>query len=252
MLPQGSEVVFFRLIMAHLVADFLLQRECWVRQRFQKKWASPWLYAHGATASALAYLLAGYWRVFWLPIGIFVSHVLLDGLKAQQEGGDNNCRAFLLDQTGHLLTILIFWMLLTKVHLAHLWAIIFSLCSSRTFWILALCYFLALWPAGFWIGKITHPWRKQIEESASQGLAKAGLWIGCLERVLILTFVLLNQFGAIGFLIAAKSIFRFNEISLPERRKEAEYILIGTMISFAIAIGLGILARLSLHYPLLQ
>ncbi|MEW6382257.1 MAG: DUF3307 domain-containing protein [bacterium] len=250
MLQQGSEVLLLRLIMAHLVADFLLQRECWVRQRFQKKWASLWLYAHGATAAVLAYLLAGYWKAFWLPAGIFISHVLLDGFKAYQ--GEDNCRAFLLDQAGHLLVLLLCWAFLAGIRLADLSDFLLSLNSTRKFWILALSYFFVLWPAGFWIGNITQAWRREFEESTSQGLARAGLWIGCLERVLILTFVLLNQFGAIGFLIAAKSIFRFNEISLPERRKEAEYILIGTMLSFTIAIGLGILVRLILHYPLIQ
>ncbi|MFO7738926.1 MAG: hypothetical protein R6V46_10655, partial [Desulfatiglandaceae bacterium] len=53
-------------------------------------------------------------------------------------------------------------------------------------------------------------------------------------------FFLLQRFEAIGFLIAAKSIFRFGEVSKPERRKEAEYILIGTMLSFLIAIVTGI------------
>jgi len=61
--------------------------------------------------------------------------------------------------------------------------------------------------------------------------------------VLILTFVLVNQYSGIGFLIAAKSILRFGDIKNPENRKEAEYILIGTMISFIVAILVGILAR---------
>jgi hypothetical protein len=84
------------------------------------------------------------------------------------------------------------------------------------------------------------PWRREMKRTSSQGLDKAGLWIGYLERTLILTFVLLNQFEAIGFLIAAKSIFRFGEIKSPQSRREAEYILIGTMISFVMAIMLGL------------
>jgi hypothetical protein len=242
-------VLLLRLIMAHLVADFLLQRECWVRQRFQKKWGSVWLYAHGGVAAALAYLLAGYWNALWLPLAIFTSHVLLDGLKAQ---GEDDCRAFLLDQAGHFLGILAIWIFLAGANVAILSDFLLFLSSNRKFWILILSYFCAAWPAGFCIGKITSVWRKELEEKTSQGLAKAGLWIGCMERILILTFVLLNRFEAIGFLIAAKSVFRFGEIYLPECRKEAEYILIGTMISFIIAIGLGILVRLLLHYPLMQ
>ncbi|MEW5802515.1 MAG: DUF3307 domain-containing protein [bacterium] len=246
---QVGEVLLLRLLMAHLVADFLLQRECWVRQRFQKKWASLWLYAHSGIAAALGYLMAGYWKAFWLPVAIFVSHVLLDGLKAQ---GQDNCRAFLLDQAGHLTIVLACWIFLARENVVMLSGFILFLSSNKKFWVLLFFYFCSIWPAGFWIGKITQVWQREFDGSDVQGLAKAGLWIGCMERVLILTFVLLNRFDAIGFLIAAKSIFRFGEIHLPERRKEAEYILIGTMISFTIAIGLGILGRLALHYPLMQ
>jgi hypothetical protein len=66
-----------------------------------------------------------------------------------------------------------------------------------------------------------------------------------LERILILTFVLIDQFAGIGFLIAAKSILRFGDIKNKENRKEAEYILLGTMISFIIAIAIGIIAKMA-------
>ena len=72
------------------------------------------------------------------------------------------------------------------------------------------------------------------------GLDRAGLWIGRLERTLILTFVLVWRFEAIGLLIAAKSILRFGDASSPGRRKETEYILIGTLVSFALAVGVGL------------
>jgi hypothetical protein len=68
------------------------------------------------------------------------------------------------------------------------------------------------------------------------------MWIGRFERVLTVTFVLLDRYEAIGFLITAKSILRFGETRAPGARKEAEYILIGTMLSFtaAIFVGLGV------------
>ena len=37
------------------------------------------------------------------------------------------------------------------------------------------------------------------------------MWIGFFERFLIFTFILINQYTAIGFLIAAKSVLRFND-----------------------------------------
>ena len=60
---------------------------------------------------------------------------------------------------------------------------------------------------------------------------------------MVYTLVLLNQFSAIGFLIAAKSIFRFPEISNSLDRQRVEYILIGTLFSFAVAIFSGLLVR---------
>jgi hypothetical protein len=50
---------------------------------------------------------------------------------------------------------------------------------------------------------------------------------------MVLVFVLIGQFSAVGFLIAAKSILRFKDGDLIK----TEYVLIGTMLSFSIAIA---------------
>jgi hypothetical protein len=65
----------------------------------------------------------------------------------------------------------------------------------------------------------------------------AGRVIGMLERILILFFVIVNQFAAIGFIIAAKGFTRFKEL---DKREFAEYVLTGTLFSslFAIAVAL--------------
>ncbi len=54
---------------------------------------------------------------------------------------------------------------------------------------------------------------------------------------LVLTFILLNQFEAVGFLIAAKSILRYKNDDV----LKTEYVLIGTMLSFGISIALGVI-----------
>ncbi|MCT8250092.1 hypothetical protein [Proteus faecis] len=71
-------------------------------------------------------------------------------------------------------------------------------------------------------------------------LVSAGQSIGYLERTLILTFILLNQFVAIGFLLAAKSIFRFGELQNDQDKKLTEYVMLGTLISFSISIFIGL------------
>ena len=70
----------------------------------------------------------------------------------------------------------------------------------------------------------------------------ASAWIGILERILIVIFVTTAQFQAIGFLVAAKSIFRFND-TREEGTLKAEYFLLGTMISFTLAIITGLAVR---------
>lgn len=67
-------------------------------------------------------------------------------------------------------------------------------------------------------------------------LLSAGKYIGILQRLFVLGFILLNQWSSIGLLIAAKSVFRFSDLSRAKDRKLTEYILIGTLISFGLAI----------------
>lgn len=81
--------------------------------------------------------------------------------------------------------------------------------------------------------------------SANGGLVDVGEFnrgrvIGLLERVLLYVFILLGQFGAIGFVLAAKAFTRFKAL---DDRPFAEYVLIGTLLSACLALGAGALAR---------
>lgn len=69
------------------------------------------------------------------------------------------------------------------------------------------------------------------------GLGDGGRLIGWLERFLVLTFVLAGDHAAIGLVLAAKGIIRYEEI---KNQKVAEYVLIGTMLSLSWAVLVGI------------
>jgi len=73
--------------------------------------------------------------------------------------------------------------------------------------------------------------------TARGGVEGAGKVIGILERFIILTLVLLNQYTSMAIVLMAKSIGRFDEL---KERDFAEYYLVGTLasISFALACGL--------------
>lgn len=72
-----------------------------------------------------------------------------------------------------------------------------------------------------------------------EGELVRGRIIGVLERALVLTLVLVGQYGALGLIVAAKAVARFRGL---EDRDFAEYFLIGTLASLlhAVLVGVGI------------
>ena len=77
----------------------------------------------------------------------------------------------------------------------------------------------------------------------TESLVHAGKYIGILERVLVFIFIIVNHWEGVGFMIAAKSVFRFSDLAEAKQRKLTEYVLIGTLLSFGIAILTGILVN---------
>lgn len=69
-----------------------------------------------------------------------------------------------------------------------------------------------------------------------QGMPMAGKWIGYIERVPIRTLVLTNNIEAVGFLLAAKSVFRFGDLNKAKEIKITEYVLLETLASFSFAL----------------
>ncbi|MCP5109027.1 MAG: DUF3307 domain-containing protein [bacterium] len=234
---QSELLVLFRLLAAHMISEWAFRMRFWNNSHSGKKWFSKRQLLQGVLAGILSYIFVGYWGAFWLPLIIFISRIGINGWNLKDE---NTILPLILKQMGHLVVISGCWAVLVSLSIGDIIVFLNAITSNTGLWIVSLSYITVIWPAGIWIGKITEPWRRELKKPEFQGLEKAGLWLGRLERILILTFVLLDHYDAIGFLIAAKSIFRFSEIKSSKDRKEAEYILIGTMLSFVIAIFMGI------------
>jgi hypothetical protein len=101
-------------------------------------------------------------------------------------------------------------------------------------------------PASIFIKILLSSWTPAPETSGSiqtESLASAGKYIGILERLLVFTFIMVNHWEGVGFMVAAKSVFRFSDLAQAKQRKLTEYVLIGTLLSFGMAVLTGILIK---------
>ncbi|MFH1118456.1 MAG: DUF3307 domain-containing protein [Bacteroidota bacterium] len=243
-LSTETIALFIRLLIAHLAGDFIFQQKSWVVHRASMKWKSGYIYANAGIVAALSWLLSGYFNCWLIPVLIFIVHAGIDVAKSY---APDHPAVFAVDQVLHLTaTVLAVWfyLSLTEIVLGFQW-----LYTNLPLWTYIAAYLIVMWPMGIIIAMLTRRWQSDYENG--EGLRDAGKYIGMLERMLILTFIFMNQFSAVGFLVAAKSVLRFGDIRDSNSRKGTEYILIGTMISFAAAIFTGLLAQwLIKHYGL--
>jgi hypothetical protein len=221
-----------KLILAHLLTDFVFQPTNWIESRNKKHSRSMYLYLHGLITALVVLLFIGF-HYWWVALAILITHIFIDGWKSYQP---NETKYFLLDQCLHLLVIFVCWyfVFLNTDDLVSAWELI----TTKNNLIIITAYVFISFPAGILIGQLTKKWREQITDAPALG--NAGKWIGIIERIVILTLVFNHQYQAIGLLIAAKSLLRFSEANRAEIK--TEYLLIGTLISIAIAILAGLVA----------
>lgn len=70
---------------------------------------------------------------------------------------------------------------------------------------------------------------------------KGGRYIGPIERLFMLAFILIGQFGVMAAIVAAKGIIRFPEISKDTEGTKAEYFLVGSFTSWALVAAVSVL-----------
>jgi hypothetical protein len=224
-----------KLILSHLLTDFILQPSSWVKDRQSRHFGSPKLYLHGLITAVAAWIFIG-WDYWQVALAIFITHIIIDGWKSYRK---ETVTYFLIDQSLHLAVILTCWYFSFQPtsQLQSAWD---QINTNNRFWVIMVAGIFVTRPAGILIGHMTRQWREKIEDAES--LANAGKWIGIAERIIVLMLVLLNAYSAIGLLVAAKGIIRFNEKDRPEIK--TEYLVIGTLLSIGIALLTGLMTKL--------
>jgi len=228
--------IFIILVTAHLISDFVLQNN-WLVEKKKNEFG---VFLHALIHALVTWLLFWQWGIGAILLAVLFMHFILDQQKHKllSKYGDN-IWIFLGDQFFHVLSLGV---------IAVLNSILPSLFSQpsncgniRIFsFVLIDLFIIATYFSGYIIGFIT----KDIVDKNKlkiEGLEGGGKLIGNLERALIFFLVVFNMPSVIGLIATAKSILRFGEIK--NNWKVAEYILIGTLLSFLIALVLGYIAK---------
>lgn len=215
------------LLLAHVIGDFYLQNEKICESKQKGRFCSVWTYLHPLIVAAISWLMVLDF-VFWpFALVLLVSHFVFDLIKSYSK---DTIVAFTFDQLAHV-TILIF---------------IACICQEKNNWTApdfmyikeiflpeyVLAVLILIKPSNILIKKILAAY--QLHEKSSN---KIGSLIGTLERSLTFLLIMAGQFSAVGFLVTAKSILRFKDT----QTEKTEYVLAGTLLSFGMAIVVGML-----------
>ncbi|MFT4576637.1 MAG: hypothetical protein ACI9SI_001567 [Polaribacter sp.] len=223
-----------QLLIAHIIGDFVLQPNKWVKDKNIKKHKSKFLYFHGLIhLIALTILLKFNWSYWPYILFIVITHILIDLIKLNLIEKINNRALFALDQVLHMIIISI------VVYLKHPYKIDIEKIYSKESLLLILALLTVTFVSSIIMKVIMSKWELK-EDDSNDSLKSAGMYIGVLERMFVFGFIILNQWSAIGLLIAAKSVFRFGDLSRAKDRKLTEYMLIGSLISFGLSILIGL------------
>ncbi|CAM3379758.1 DUF3307 domain-containing protein [Aequorivita lipolytica] len=227
-----KELVLLQFI-AHLCLDYFFQTDKLAKQKNTIGFKSSFLYWHGLACFALAWLFSLQLSFAFAAAIIAITHFLIDGFKRYLNNSKNFGRyAFFIDQAAHLAILTLVVILYERWNGINL-----SVDVSINFKYLLIVtgYLVCLKPANIFIREVFKV--TEIQVSSDNEMPNAGKVIGVLERILTLTLIIVLQYSAVGFLIAAKSILRYGN----NETLKTEYVLIGTMLSFGIAVIAGII-----------
>ena len=230
-------ILFIKLLLAHLLGDFIWQPNSWVADKEAKKHKSIYLYLHILLHGILAAILVGEIQFIPYAVLIAVTHGIIDLIKLNFQKKKTKRTWFVLDQIAHVLILIGVVLLYKGEPIQFQW-------FNNKFWVLITGLLLITKPTSIFIKTIISIWTPESQNSHNDNsLATAGNYIGILERLFVFCFILTGHFEAIGFLLAAKSIFRFGDLKEAKDRKLTEYVMIGTLMSFGISIITGLIVQ---------
>lgn len=230
--------MFFALLTAHLVTDFVLQPDWMASAKRQSFWV---LALHAAITGLGAMVVAWlYWPQLRGPaIVLAIIHLIVDWTKIRvdarlKQGG---LVSFLADQLVHVLSIagilVAFGLIRWDTPAGFLQALVERRDSRLTY---TFVYSISIF-FGYVLLKVI---MSGLPTSAPMDIKGLGKYVGMLERGLITTCVALGQFLLIAAVIAPRLLLKglFLQDPVARRRMELEML-----VNMALAMGVGLLLR---------
>ncbi len=247
---------FIFLLLAHIIGDFYAQTSIMAEKKEEK---IKWVFIHCAcyyiTMIVVSLPIVSIYIIFAITVAA-IFHTIIDVIKYLYKNKlkENNKLdidrirdIFFIDQILHIMTLSVISYVLyinkISINLNSCFAqIVNALNMSKLFivsWLLALLIIHK--PANIVISKLISKYKPEISEEEKLKDNNAGRFIGTIERIIILIFISIGQYSAIGLVLTAKSIARYDRIS--KEKDFAEYYLLGTLISTLVVIVVSFLIR---------
>ena len=238
-------------MIGHLLGDFYFQTDGMAENKCT---SFPCTGLHGLFYSVVMYivLVMGTGRFFeYIPLVLLIGilHLCVDGIKCivhkAYKSEKYQLIVFFIDQMIHIVLLYaIACIYMITIDISWISGISEGIINGIYGYLVIVCVFLFCGkPASVIVSKVFDMIPKTIQEAQGNGEdktekgkkeeVKIGSWIGILEREIMLILGLMGEYGAIGFVIAAKSLARHKQFDTPAF---AEKYLIGTLLSSLMAL----------------
>ena len=242
------------LFALHLIGDFYLQSKD-IADRKEKEFKGTLFHGLFYCIPFLLYFIAGRFSVH-LAISFLIIclvHFMIDTIKFFYNNKIRKNRkknsliykeafVYVVDQALHIVTIMVVCIVNNTTDIS-LWTWIhriFDLFNMNYKWLQCGVLLLLIYkPLNITHGKLFSLYKPVNMQGEVPGVEKdrenrAGALIGFMERLIIVIFLYLQQYAAIGLVLTAKSIVRYDRIS--KEQSFSEYYLIGTLYSLIAAL----------------
>ena len=249
------KIIFLYLLFVHILGDYYFQSDQLAKEKQEH---ISRVKKHGLIYAAVCLIaIIPIWNKEMIIAGLLlaISHFVIDLIKYNYSKKiygkkkllpEKERIIYLTDQSLHMVCIGLIAYLFTAGN-GDITLLPFAVGMFKTMdlsagsvftWVFLL---LLIWkPANITIKQLLTQYKPSDENGNSS--KKTGGFIGLLERLVLLILLSIGQYSAMGLVLTAKSIARYDKIS--KDQEFAEYYLLGTLLSTAIVLIAFLLVKI--------